>query len=157
MRRVRLSESLLQGMKSHARESYPDECCGFLIGTAGESLRELDRTIVESRRAQNDHPGEKRRRFLISPEELRDLERSIEGTSRAVVGFYHSHPDHPARPSQFDQDHAWPWYSYLILATTSDDVPAIGAFELDPESSVFHEVPLVSADAPAPSPAMGRR
>ena len=157
MRPVRLSGTLLEEMKLHALEVYPEECCGFLIGSAGESLREPDRTIVAVRRAQNEHRGERSRRFLIAPEELRSFERSLEGTPRAVVGFYHSHPDHPARPSQFDQDHAWPWYSYLVLATTKDDVTAIGAFELDPERAVFQEVTLRGADGGPPRSAMARR
>jgi len=143
---VRLPAALLSEMSSHGRAAYPEECCGFLIGAAPDRDTDEERTILALERAGNEFDGERRRRFLIRPEELRTLERRLEGTGRAVVGFYHSHPDHPARPSQFDQDHAWPWYSYLVMAVTASDTPAVGAFELEPESSTFQEVRLTVAD-----------
>ena len=70
------------------------------------------------------------------------MERRLEGTGQLVAGFYHSHPDHPARPSAFDEEHAWPWYTYLVLSVTADATPALGAFELDADTGRFHEVPL---------------
>ena len=106
-----MSEAFLSEMKAHARETYPDECCGFLIGSPPETDGERRRTISALERARNEFDGERRRRFLILPAELREVERRTEQSGRAVVGFYHSHPDHPAQPSQYDQDHAWPWYS----------------------------------------------
>lgn len=142
MRAVRLPAPLLGEIRAHGRATYPEECCGFLIGGVGESDDPTERAIVALERAGNEFDGERRRRFLIPPEELRLLERRLERTNQTVVGFYHSHPDHPARPSQFDQDHAWPWYTYLVLSVTAVETPAVGAFELDPDSSTFREVPL---------------
>jgi proteasome lid subunit RPN8/RPN11 len=139
---VILPAALLAEMEEHGRAAYPEECCGFLIGDSPERERDGTRTISALERAGNEFDGERRRRFLIRPEELRNLERRLEGTGRAVVGFYHSHPDHPARPSHFDQEHAWPWYSYLVMAVTALDTPAIGAFELEPDSATFREIPL---------------
>ncbi|HKN07055.1 MAG TPA: M67 family metallopeptidase [Thermoplasmata archaeon] len=143
MKEVVMSEAFLSEMKAHARETYPDECCGFLIGSPPETDGERRRTISALERARNEFDGERRRRFLILPAELREVERRTEQSERAVVGFYHSHPDHPAQPSQYDQDHAWPWYSYLVLAVTAADVPSVAAFELDPDTSTFHETSLV--------------
>ncbi len=142
MRAVVVPEALLREMRAHARETYPDECCGFLVAEPDPTDEGAARTVVEVHRASNDFEGERRRRFVIRPEELRDAERSVEPTGRVIGGFYHSHPDHPARPSSFDQEHAWPWYTYLVLSTTAQDVPAVGAFELDGESGTFREVPL---------------
>jgi proteasome lid subunit RPN8/RPN11 len=139
---VVLPEALLAEIRAHAREAYPDECCGFLIGPASASESDPTRRIRALERATNDFEGERRRRFLIRPEEVRTLERRVEERGEAVVGFYHSHPDHPARPSLFDQEHAWPWYSYVVLSVTRGDTPAVGAFELDPDESVFREVGL---------------
>jgi proteasome lid subunit RPN8/RPN11 len=102
------------------------------------------RSILATIRASNEFDGERRRRFVIRPQELRAAERSVESSGRVVVGFYHSHPDHPARPSQFDQDHAWPWYTYVVVAVTSSSVAATAAFELDPDSRTFHEVSVDS-------------
>jgi proteasome lid subunit RPN8/RPN11 len=140
--------ALLNEMRAHSRESYPDECCGFLLATSPEPEKEGRRTICALERARNEYEGERRRRFLIRPEELREVERRAESSGRAVVGFYHSHPDHPARPSQFDQDHAWPWYTYLILGVTATDVPSVKAFELDPDSLTFHEAGFGIAEDP---------
>lgn len=148
MRDVILPKPLLEEMKSHARESYPDECCGFLLSSSPEREASEDRRIEEVERARNEFNGERRRRFMIRPEELREVERRGERTGRAVVGFYHSHPDHPPRPSQFDLEHAWPWYTYLVLAVTARDFPGVGAFELDPDRPVFQEVRLHAADSP---------
>lgn len=156
MKPVVLPSSLLADMRAHGRAAYPEECCGFLIGAGPESDELADRTIVALERAGNDYDGERRRRFLIRPEELRELERRLEGTGRGVVGFYHSHPDHPARPSQFDQDHAWPWYTYVVLAVTASATPAVAAFELEPESATFHEVPLSVTEERPSSPLVVR-
>jgi proteasome lid subunit RPN8/RPN11 len=137
-RTLSVPTNLVEEMRSHARATYPDECCGYLIGPDREGGDV--RTILEVRRGTNSFGGEQRRRFVLSPDELRLLERELDGTGRAVVGFYHSHPDHPARPSEFDRDHAWPWYSYVVLSVTADGVPAWGAFELDGESRSFDSV-----------------
>ena len=144
MRPVHVPEHLLDAMRRHARDAYPDECCGFLIAAPDPPARDGPRTVLAAQRAANDFEGERRRRFVIRPEELRTTERSVQGAGRLVVGFYHSHPDHPARPSVFDQEHAWPWYTYLVLSVTPTTVPAVGAFELDSESGVFREVPLLA-------------
>jgi len=150
MNAVALPARFLEEMKAHARESYPDECCGFLIGRSSESETGKPRSILALERARNEFEGERRRRFLIRPEELREVERRVELAGQAVVGFYHSHPDHPARPSQFDQDHGWPWYAYVIVGVTASDVAAVGAFELDPDSAAFREVRLDIVEATAP-------
>jgi proteasome lid subunit RPN8/RPN11 len=142
VRPVVIPGALVDEMKAHARETYPDECCGFLVGAAASSAEPETRTITSLVRARNEFDGERRRRFLIRPEEIRDMERHTESTGHLVVGFYHSHPDHPARPSLFDQEHAWPWYTYIVLSVTTKEVPEVGAFELDPESSVFQEASL---------------
>lgn len=153
MRSVRLPASLLAEMSAHGRATYPEECCGFLIGRAQEATTTDERTILALERADNRSSGERRRRFLIPPDQVRSLERRLEITNRAVVGFYHSHPDHPARPSQFDEDHAWPWYTYLVLSVTASGTPAVGAFELDSESERFREVRLAITEAqPAVAP-----
>ncbi|HXQ79144.1 MAG: M67 family metallopeptidase [Thermoplasmata archaeon] len=156
MKEVAVSAGFMDEMRAHARESYPDECCGILIGATSEPDGERRRTILAVERSRNEFDGERRRRFLILPEELREVERRTERAGRAVVGFYHSHPDHPAQPSQYDQDHAWPWYTYLILAVTASDVPRVAAFELDADTSTFQETGLVVAPEPVSLPSVTR-
>lgn len=147
MKDVSLPASLLDEIRAHGRETYPDECCGFLIGGASGSEVEGRRSVLALERARNEFDGERRRRFLIRPEEVRDVERRAEAQGRSVVGFYHSHPDHPARPSQFDQEHAWPWYTYIVVSVTRTESPSVGAFELDPETATFRPVNLRVDDA----------
>lgn len=150
MRAIEVPTDVLGAIAAHARETYPDECCGFLVARPDPSEPAAPRTIVRSIRAPNEFEGERRRRFLLRPDELRGAERRLEGTGTVLAGFYHSHPDHPARPSEFDRDHAWPWYSYVVVGVTARDVGDARAFELDPDSSEFREVPLRPIVAGAP-------
>ncbi len=142
MRAVELSDSQVQAIRAHARETYPDECCGFLVVRADQP-ETAPRRVVTVERAQNEFDGERRRRFVIRPEELLGVEGRLAGQGLAVGGFYHSHPDHPAVPSEFDRDHAWPWYSYLVLGITETTEGPLEAFELDPDSGTFVRTSLV--------------
>lgn len=142
MRSVELRPELLGEIEEHARATYPEECCGFLLseGPAAESSPRLIHAVV---RAPNESEGERRRRFVITAAELRSAEEAARARGTAVVGFYHSHPDHPAHPSQFDQDHAWPWYSYLVVSVTrAPSAFEVAAFELGADSGRFERVPL---------------
>lgn len=142
MRSVTLARPLLEQMADHARSTYPEECCGFLFTSEGAADRP-DRPVERVAPAANEHEGERRRRFVISPQELREAEASARARGEVVSGFYHSHPDHPARPSQFDQEHAWPWYCYLVLGLSAGpSPPVVNAFELDPDRGVFAPVAL---------------
>jgi proteasome lid subunit RPN8/RPN11 len=155
VRAVRLPVHLAGKIGAHARQTYPDECCGFLIAEPDPTSLDVPRVIVDAVPAANEFEGERRRRFLLRPAELRSAESRLEGTGRVVAGFYHSHPDHPARPSQFDQEHAWPWYTYLVLSVTSDGPKQLRAFELDPERLEFRETELtIPAAEPSALPAM---
>ncbi len=92
--------------------AYPNECCGIIYGrdVAGR------RIIEELEAVQNAfEEGEQYHRFSISGEQLMKAEKKCT-SGKMVLGFYHSHPDHPARPSEYDRVHAWPFYSYVIVA-----------------------------------------
>ena len=136
----------------------------MLIGpapTAGERVRRVTRV----RPVPNRRGEDREHRFLIPSEEVLAAERSIAGTGLEIVGFYHSHPDHPAEPSAFDRDHAWPWYVYLVLRTTEATSHELNAFELDAERRVFQprelrvvQVTWVTGKDPPGSPgASGRK
>jgi cysteine synthase B len=94
---------------AHGAKTYPEECCGALLGPR-------QGVISEAFPLDNETSAERRRRFLIGPEEYRSAERRAIETGRELLGFYHSHPDHPAIPSAFDLEHAWPNLSYLIIS-----------------------------------------
>ena len=106
---LRVSEVLLGTIHREGERAYPGECCGVLAGQPGE-IKQVRRLLpVVNRRADDPH------RYLIAHEDLQRVEAEVRQADLEVLGFYHSHPDHPAAPSSFDAEHAWPWYSYLIV------------------------------------------
>jgi len=106
---LRVSETLLGTIHREGERAYPGECCGVLAGQPGE-IKQVRRLLpVVNRRADDPH------RYLIAHEDLQRVEAEVRQADLEVLGFYHSHPDHPAAPSSFDAEHAWPWYSYLIV------------------------------------------
>jgi proteasome lid subunit RPN8/RPN11 len=139
--KVIIPEELVAEIRRHGEATYPEECCGFLV--AREPTPDVDspRRLIRVEPMRNQMEGQRGRRFVIPPEEVRRIERSLEGTGEAVVGFYHSHPDHPASPSLFDQEHAWPWYTYLVLAVDHGKAGELGAFELSSGERRFLPVP----------------
>lgn len=82
------------------------------------------------------------RRYVIDPLEILRVEKDLSGTGRDVLGYYHSHPNHPAEPSEFDRGHAWPWYTYVILSIVDRRPADLRAWVLDDDSSTFRPEPL---------------
>src|SRR5688572_9576757 len=107
-----MSLSLLNGVaeaiRAHGVETYPNECCGALYGHDG--------TVTATFALPNTTEDGPRRRFLVRPQDYREAEARASQLGAELLGFYHSHPDHPARPSQYDLDHAWPSFSYVIVS-----------------------------------------
>ena len=123
-----IRQSEIDAIRQHGARDYPNECCGILLGQAdGDRKKVLEAVPLRNLRtdpaeAQKllplESPGREseRNRFLIDPREQIRVEKEARVRGLDVVGYYHSHPDHPARPSNYDRDHAWPWYSYVILS-----------------------------------------
>ena len=122
---LELPRSELAKILVHGRETYPEECCGFLIGQFGPPCR-----ATEARRATNVRTDDRRTRYTIEPRETLRLERELRGTDRETIGFYHSHPEHPASPSPFDREHAWPGYVYVIVSVRAGDPQDVRAWLL---------------------------
>ncbi len=134
---IRLSASLLEEVRRQGERAYPAECCGALVGRAGDEGKEVVRLApAVTRRTDDPH------RYLIAPDDFRRLEAVARGESLEVVGYYHSHPDHPARPSAFDTEHAWPWYSYLIVRIERGRAAEAASWVLDPDRPLMHPEPL---------------
>ncbi|HEX2550945.1 MAG TPA: M67 family metallopeptidase [Nocardioidaceae bacterium] len=107
---LRLSQSLADEVRRQGEAAYPRECCGALVGRVEGPAKAVVRLApAVNRRTDDPH------RYLIAPDDLRRLEAEVRAAGLDIVGYYHSHPDHPAAPSAFDADHAWPWYSYVIV------------------------------------------
>jgi proteasome lid subunit RPN8/RPN11 len=134
---IQLAEEHCKAIAAHGERDYPYECCGLLLGRFSE---DSTKAIVETYAISNAREEEaKRNRFLIRPEELMRGERYAENKGLEVVGFYHSHPDHPAVPSQYDLDHAWPLYSYIVVAVKAGQAADLRSWEMEADRSRFEE------------------
>ncbi len=134
---VALSPQCARRLVEHARRAYPRECCGILLGLTGE------RTVVcEAQPAPNLRGGEAADRYEIDPGEIVRADREAEDRGWEIVGFYHSHPDHPAAPSPVDLEHAWSGYLYLIVSARRGGGADIRAWVFDSQHSRFHERPI---------------
>jgi proteasome lid subunit RPN8/RPN11 len=133
---IRLSAHVTADIRRHASAAYPDECCGALIGrAAGGDVVEITATLPLAN-VTDEGP---RRRFRVSPDDYRQSEASADAAGADLVGFYHSHPDHPAQPSQYDLDHAWPNLSYVIVAVAAAAPGDIRSWRLRADRSAFEE------------------
>ena len=136
---VRFKSHFLERMNVHASEAYPDECCGVLLGNVRGGAKE----IYDVLELDNSSEENRARRFFIGPEEYRQAEQRAEEKGMEVLGLYHSHPDHPARPSQFDLEHAFPWWSYVIIGVERGKPVAVSSWLLQEDRLGFKEEQLV--------------
>ena len=120
-----------EAIRAHGDETYPHECCGALIGRDG--------AVAEILALPNTTEEGPRRRFLVRPSDYREAERRATELGAELLGFYHSHPDHPARPSQYDLDHAWPNFAYIIVAVAAGVAGDMTVWFLKDDRSSFEE------------------
>jgi proteasome lid subunit RPN8/RPN11 len=123
-----MSRHLAERIRSHGAESYPHECCGALLGRdrslgAGTApapgAAEVPREVLAVFPLVNRREDSPRNRFSLSPDDVRAADKAAREQHLELLGWYHSHPDHPARPSEYDRENAWPWYSYIIVSVRS--------------------------------------
>ena len=133
---ITIAEKQLADIREHGIRDYPYECCGLLLGRFGPAGKIVSETYPISNAREE---SAKRNRFLITPEELMKGERYARAHDLEVVGFYHSHPDSPAVPSQYDLEHAWPTYSYIIVSTSADRATDLFSWEQEPDRSRFNQ------------------
>ncbi|MGE3403528.1 MAG: Mov34/MPN/PAD-1 family protein [Vicinamibacterales bacterium] len=124
-----------EAIRAHGTETYPNECCGALIGRDG--------VVTEVYALPNTTEEGPRRRFLVRPQDYREAEKRASEAGGELLGFYHSHPDHPARPSQYDLDHAWPFFSYIIVAVASGVPGDMTSWRLREDRSTFDSEELI--------------
>ena len=126
-------------INDHAVEAYPEECAGALVGIASGGVR----VVVDVWRAENTHEEERSSRFLIEPLTIKKFEEQAEERDMGLLGFYHSHPDHPAEPSEYDREHAWPGYSYVIASVSGANVEEMRSWSLKDDRSGYDEETIV--------------
>ncbi len=132
---LEIANSLIDEIRQHGTRSYPNECCGALLGVASDDGAKQARALLPlDNRRQGDAA---RTRFLVTADDFRWAEKEARGQGFDILGFYHSHPDHPARPSDFDREHALPWYSYIIVAVAHGEPQEATCWVLTDDRSRF--------------------
>ena len=120
-------------IRKHGEVAYPEECCGLLLGCVLEDHRLVEVAVpMLNARIEN-----RQRRFLITPDSYREAERLATARGLELIGFYHSHPDHPARPSEYDLEHALPWHSYVVLGVREGKAGDCTSWVLAPDRGRF--------------------
>ena len=135
-----LSTNDHEAIRRHGESTYPEECCGFLLGTGDGS----DKKVVGILRADNQRRDSARNRYLIAPEDYLAAELQAQRSGLEIVGFYHSHPDSEAHPSEFDRKHALPWCSYLIVSVSEGRAEGLSSWVLAEDHSEFLEEMITS-------------
>jgi proteasome lid subunit RPN8/RPN11 len=137
--KLELPNALFQQIRDEGAAAYPKECCGILFGR-DVTTDGVTRRIVESLGPVRNEfeTGEQYHRFLITPAALMKAEKAC-SEGLMVLGFYHSHPDHPARPSEYDREHGWPFYSYVIVAIATREPKLMTCWVLDEKTEQFKE------------------
>jgi len=137
-----ISSALLEKIREQGRAAYPHECCGLLLGRSNHSSK----TATALKPVANQRQDTPQNRYLIAPEDWLETERETRKTGLDIIGVYHSHPDHPSRPSEFDREHAFPFYSYIIVSVTSGEAADLRSWTLRDDRSDFDPEELVSID-----------
>ena len=146
---LRIIPAQINAIREHGSSDYPNESCGILLGHANGGQKQVQEVIplknlrLDAARAQEllplESPGREseRNRFLIDPLEQLRVEKGARQRSLDVLGYYHSHPDAPARPSEYDREHAWPWYSYIIVSVEKGEPKEMTSWVLSDDRSRF--------------------
>jgi proteasome lid subunit RPN8/RPN11 len=128
---LRIDSAIDGEIRRHGEDTYPHECCGALVGSPGHAT-----STVALPNTTEEGP---RRRFLVRPSDYRLAEQRAQELGGELLGFYHSHPDHPARPSQYDLEHAWPTFAYIIVAVAAGAAQDMTVWFLKDDRSIFEE------------------
>ena len=142
--RLTITSGVDTAIRLHGQKTYPHECCGALIGR--------DEGVTAIVALPNTTEEGPRRRFMVRPSDYQLAERRATELGGELLGFYHSHPDHPARPSQYDLDHAWPTFAYIIVAVAGGVATDMTVWYLQADRSRFEEGSLNHGENSHPDP-----
>ena len=139
---IKIRRNDLEMIRRHGERDYPYECCGLMLGEFGADGKKVVETYPISNAREEEA---KRNRFLIHPAELLRGEQDARAKGLDVIGFYHSHPDERAVPSQYDLEHAWPTYSYIVVSIEKGRADDLRSWEMEPDRSRFNEEAISEA------------
>jgi proteasome lid subunit RPN8/RPN11 len=150
---IRLNRVQIEAIGWHGATTYPEECCGIIIGYLGSSgkigvelvpTENAWRTDTASFQMDSQLEASKKRRYAISPQNLLQAQKQARFQGLDIIGIYHSHPDYPATPSQFDLNCAWSNYSYIIASICQGTLSDIQSWCLDNKGEFQSEEILIS-------------
>lgn len=136
---LNIEQTPLDEMIKDAVRTFPDECCGFLLGKEKDNIR----TIIKIQVVDNAKEGDKRRRFIISAKDYLKAELFADENNLQLIGVYHSHPNHPAIPSEHDRVAAQPYFSYIILSVMNNEFDHIRSWRLNEQQQFEEEKILI--------------
>jgi len=140
---IRLSERQMAQIIEHCEQAYPNEGCGVLLGRMDKERK----TVVDVFPTGNARESEaQHNRYLIPIEDMMHSEELADERNLEVVGYFHSHPDHPAKPSVFDREHAWPVTSYLITSVKQGQAQQTRSWVLRDDRSAFDEETMTTTN-----------
>lgn len=143
--RLRMTPRLLRSVERHCRAAYPREAAGLLFGIADADTR----SVMEIKPLENAFDeSEQGHRYLIDPREMMEADEHADRMGQSIIGVFHSHPDHPALPSEFDRRNAWPWLIYTITSVLEGVPGETRAWLLDDDRGQFDEIELVHDEVP---------
>jgi proteasome lid subunit RPN8/RPN11 len=132
---LKLSSELKKDIRINGETAYPNECCGIILGEIKDNgTKNAMRTVAVNNSGED---SEQYHRFLITPEDMFRAQQTARAAKLEVIGFYHSHPDHPSSPSDYDKEHALPFYSYVIVSVDKGNAQVLTSWELTDDRSNF--------------------
>jgi len=139
MTRLDLPEAVLARIHAHGESVYPEEGAGFLLG-----VDDAPRRVNDILPLPNTFDADmRRRRYLITPEDYGEAEDTADRLGLILIGVFHSHPDHPNRPSETDRDWAQPFFSYIITSVDNGRAVESRSWRLADDRSGFYEEKIV--------------
>ena len=133
-----LKPEQVEQIEREGMAAYPNECCGAILGRDVKNESGIERHVIELKKLTNSFVAEEQyHRFSLNPKEYIELEKYAHEAKLVVLGFYHSHPDAPARPSEYDRQHAWPFYSYAIVSIAKGKPVDLTSWQLDEATEQF--------------------
>ena len=135
MKTINITQKIVDSFLSHGEKEYPHECCGFILG----QFKDDESFGIEYLPASNVKEENRERRFLIDPLAYQKAEDEADDQGMSVISIVHSHPDHPDKPSDFDRDHAWPGFSYIIISVQNGRIASYRSWQLNENRGKFIE------------------
>ncbi len=138
---MEISKSQLEEIYRHAKETYPQECCGIIVGTSNGK-----KVVKEVHRGRNLITERAKDRYELDPLDILRVQKGCRIKELEIIGFYHSHPEAASRPSKYDAERAWPDYSYLIISVVNGTIQGINSWIFNEQLRNFEEEQIAAAE-----------